>query len=151
MILGTTSTDFIFSVLLAAAILYLRCEGGAICYDCDSKANNNCTPESLSVAIKGSCPRDKDYCAAYKKEPPGNVSAHQYVRYCASECLRFNTTYTTGSFQKTKHCILCCKGDLCNNYNIDPCNPPSTGGRLELNGLTITLLGVMAVFLCHFL
>ena len=102
--------------------------GGAICYECDSKANQ-CSPGSLTGAIERECSRNNDYCAIYKKEPPGNTSYHQFTRYCASECDEADTitSYTTGGpYQQTKNCIVCCKGDFCNNYLYDPCNPPST-------------------------
>ena len=92
------------------------------------------------------CSRDHEFCAVYKKEPPGNSSLHQYTRYCASECRRFNTTYTIGTYQKTKHCILCCDGDLCNNYLIDPCNPKSKVGRVEYGALIIVLITVIALY-----
>lgn len=131
-------------------LLFLVVAGGAICYECNSKTDS-CAPESLSGAREGSCSRGNDYCAVYKKEPPGNISFHQYTRYCASECKRYNTTYSTGKYEITKHCILCCKGDLCNNYTIDPCNPPSTAGRMRYEILTIVLLGVMAAVFNYFL
>lgn len=92
------------------------------------------------------CSRDHEFCAVYKKEPPGNSSLHQYTRYCASECRRFNTTYTIGRYQKTKHCLLCCDGDLCNNYLIDPCNPKSKVGRVEYGALIIVLITVIALY-----
>lgn len=92
------------------------------------------------------CSRDHEFCAVYKKEPPGNSSLHQYTRYCASECGSFNTTYTIGRYQKTKHCVLCCDGDLCNNYLIDPCNPKSKVGRVEYGALIIVLITVIALY-----
>lgn len=123
--------------------------GAATCYDCNSRDDKFCIPESLDGVGTRGCLSGETACAVYKMEPPspdGNTSNHQYVRYCASECLKFNTTYTTGSGSATtKHCVLCCSGkDLCNNYTIDPCNP-SMAGRLGYETFTIALLGVLAV------
>lgn len=136
----------ILYVLLAAPFSYLICEGSAVCYKCDSKSDAGCTPESLSGVATTTCSRDHEFCAVYKKEPPGNSSLHQYTRYCASECGSFNTTYTIGRYQKTKHCVLCCDGDLCNNYLIDPCNPKSKVGRVEYGALIIVLITVIALY-----
>ncbi|XP_073241835.1 uncharacterized protein [Porites lutea] len=79
-------TYAILYVLLAAPFSYLICEGSAVCYKCDSKSDAGCTPESLSGVATTTCSRDHEFCAVYKKEPPGNSSLHQYTRYCASEC-----------------------------------------------------------------
>lgn len=125
---------------------FLVIAGSAVCYKCDSKSDAGCTPESLSGVATTTCSRDHEFCAVYKKEPPGNSSLHQYTRYCASECRSFNTTYTIGRYQKTKHCVLCCDGDLCNNYLIDPCNPKSKVGRVEYGALIIVLITVIALY-----
>lgn len=142
-------TMLAFFGLLAAFSLCLHCEGGAICYECDSKANQ-CSPGSLTGAIEGACSRGNDYCAIYKKEPPGNTSYHQFTRYCASECEEADTitSYTTGGpYQQTKNCIVCCKGDFCNNYLYDPCNPPSTALDMKCGMFPIAILSVIAVII----
>lgn len=131
------------SIFQSHVICVLIISGGAICYECNSKANQ-CAPESLNGAIKGACARGKDYCAVYKKEPPGNISSHQFTRYCASECEEDETIYFTGG-KKTKNCIMCCKGDFCNNYLYDPCNPPSDVLQLKSEMLTVLTLSLIAI------
>ncbi|XP_078379404.1 uncharacterized protein LOC144662465 [Oculina patagonica] len=143
-----------FYAVLAAACFYLTSEGAANCYDCNSNDDKSCIPQSLDGVSTRKCRSGESHCAVYKKEPPspdGNTSNHQYVRYCATECLKFNTTYTTGrEGATTKHCVLCCSQDLCNNFTMDPCNP-SKAGHLGYETFTISLLGVLAVVLRYLL
>lgn len=141
--------QLIFYAVFLTACLYLTSEGAATCYDCNSMNDNFCIPESLDGVGSRRCESGETVCAVAKTEPPspdGNTSNHQYVRYCASECLKFNTTFTTkGPEGITKHCVLCCSHqDLCNNYTMDPCNP-SMAGRLGYETFTIALLCVLAV------
>ena len=134
---------------------HVRCfiifAGAATCYNCNSRDDKSCTPESLNRSKKIQCRSGDTVCAVSKIEPyspDGNTSNHQYVRFCDRECLRYNTTFTLPD--KTKRCTLCCKSDdLCNNYTMDPCNP-SKAGRLGHETFTIALLGVLAVLLRQF-
>lgn len=137
------ANEFAFYALLATSFLCLQCKGGAICYECNSK-DNQCAPESLRGAIKGACSRGNDYCAMYKKEPPGNTSSHQFTRYCVSECEQKEdqVTYFTGG---TKNCIICCKGDLCNNYLYDPCNPSSDVLQVKSEIFIVLTLSLIAI------
>lgn len=132
------------SVLLAAAFLSLSCEGGAICYECNSNTNSNCTPDSLSGAMRGACSRGNDFCASFKKEPSANSSTHQFARYCTDECNEAESTYYTEG-RTTKNCILCCKGELCNDDLFDPCNPASTALRSKYDMRMLALLGILTV------
>lgn len=137
------ANEFVFYALLATSFLCLQCKGGAICYECNSK-DNKCAPESLRGAIKGACSRGNDYCAMYKKEPPGNNSSHQFTRYCVSECEQkeAQVTYFTGG---TKNCIVCCKGDLCNNYLYDPCNLSSDVLQVKSEIFIVLTLSLIAI------
>ncbi|KAJ7370895.1 hypothetical protein OS493_028966 [Desmophyllum pertusum] len=148
MITLTGCVRFTFYAVLAAACLYLTSEGAATCYECNSRDDKSCKPESIDGLNERRCRSGEMACAVAKHEPPGNTSNHQYVRYCDRECKKYNTTYHTEGGTR-KHCVLCCSKDLCNNMTVDPCNP-SKAGRLRYETFTIALLGVPVVISSYF-
>ena len=122
--------------------IFVWIPGGQVCYECNSKLDN-CTYNSVDGARRGACARGYDVCSVYKRVPADGSA--QLVRHCDDmPCSQFNISWKTGN---TKHCRLCCKEELCNNFTVDPCDP-SEAGHLACNAPLIALFGfVHAAFL----